>query len=265
MTVASSLMHAGLCVVCSTALAIAGCTSSPSASPNDASVPDARRVDSSGSLEDAGDAAPDGDAGKVACQPGNVSGFRSPAFVPTHPSTACNGFNDDGGLVRAYGAACIGHGASYDSCAAFAVPDTGPAADCFRCLVTPEAADASNYGAVVLATVPTINYAGCVAFLDATDAGTSCAQSLTAAATCAEYACKAGCPPVTDNASRFSYMACNNDVMNGACTGEYLEAFACIAAETGDGGTTVGTVCFDGTRPPEGDYWALAALFCGGE
>jgi hypothetical protein len=203
----------------------------------------------------------DADAG--GCHPMSLAGFQPPAVVPSYRSLACRGFNGDGGLVQSYGDACIGHSSTYDRCTGFAVPDAAGAAECYRCLASVESPDASSYGAVVVATIPFVNYAGCVQLLDPTDAGASCAQTATATAICAEYACQAACP-VTDQASSNAYTACWNEATSGACAGYWLRAQACLTAEVGDGGTPVGTICFAGSTA-EDHYFSVAHYLCGGD
>jgi hypothetical protein len=244
---------------CSSVLVIAlgtcsGCsTGSPRAAPRDSGV--------ELSLERDADAESSGD--DAGCHPGNVSGFKPPAFVPIRRSTPCNGFNGDGGLVQAYGDACIGHSKNYDACAGFVVADAAGAADCYGCLVTSENPDASTYGAVVYATTPLVDYPGCLQFFDPTDAGASCAQLITSAATCSEFACKPACP-ISSMDSWSAFLDCYNVTTNGACAGYWLSALGCIASEEGDGGNLLASVCFGGATT-EDDYLSIAHHFCGGD
>jgi hypothetical protein len=209
---------------------------------------------------DAAATSPDADEG--GCHPMSVAGFQPSALVPTRPSLACNGFNGDGGLVQSYGDSCIGHSRTFGACAAVAIPDAAGAAACYGCLVTPESPDASPYGAAVIVTIPFVNYGGCIQAVDPTEAGVSCAQTLSAAATCADYACRQACP-VTDDSSYNAYVACWNEATSGACSGYWLPAEGCMLTEQGDGGTDVARICFGGATT-EDDYLSLAHYFCGG-
>ncbi len=214
-----------------------------------------------------GSAASDPDAASTGydagCNPGNVSGFKPPPLVPIRRSTACSGFNGDGGLVQAYGDACLGHSKSYGACADLVVPDAGVAADCYKCLITTENPDASTYGAVVIATSPLVDYSGCLQALDPTDAGASCAQHLTSAAACSEFACKPACP-IFDQDSWDDFTGCYNATTTGACAGYWLSAEGCVADEQGDGGNLVASVCFGGATA-EDHYLSVAHHFCGGD
>jgi hypothetical protein len=247
-------------------VALVGCTGHSNGKPADAGeefapVADAR-LDGSDERSALADSAalPDGDVDAATCHPGSVSGFHPPLFAPSHRSPACNGFNADGGLVQAYGEACIGHMATYDTCASLTVPDAAGAEACFHCLVTAETPDASEYGPVVIVTVPLPNYAGCIQLLDPTEAGASCAQAFTSAANCADYVCRSVCPPV-DQPSIRQYNACWNEATSGACAGYWLTLESCMVAETGDGGTPVGIGCFGGGSV-EGNYLLIAKLMC---
>jgi hypothetical protein len=124
------------------------------------------------------------DAEGGACHPGSLSGFHPPPSVPSTRSLACNGFNGDGGLVQAYGHACIGHAATYASCAAQSATDAATAAACFHCLVSQASPSATDYGPAVVLSVPEVNYPGCLLLLDPTEAGVSCAQAFTSASPC---------------------------------------------------------------------------------
>jgi hypothetical protein len=209
----------------------------------------------------AGGDAQGADAG--VCRPVEVSGFVPPSSVPgTSTSLSCNGYNGDAGLVPSYGDACLGVAATYDSCARFAVPDGGGAAACYACLVTPAGQVASSYGVVVAAAIPVVNYGACIETVAPTAAGRSCALALTAAAKCADYACKPTCP-VFDEASFSAYATCTNDALYGACVGYTLESLACLAAEQGDGGTPVASTCFAGATA-EDHYLSIAHFLCGG-
>jgi hypothetical protein len=183
----------------------------------------------------------------------------SPDFIAR--TSACAGFGGEGGLVQAYGDACLGHSATFDSCAAFEVPDAAGASDCYDCLVTPESPDAS-YGAAAFAVVPVVTYSACVKTLDPTDAGASCGQVLAATYACFEQACKAACP-VTDEASRVAFVDCTNQAATGACLGYALAGQTCSTDEQGDGGTPVATVCFGGVTA-EDHFLSVAHYLCGG-
>jgi hypothetical protein len=246
-----------------------GCSGSSSKTPlaeagaNDATRPAEATVDAGvpGPFDAGAEAG--SDAGGEGCHPGNVSGYRPPAYVGASTvSLACDGFNVEGGLVQSYGDACLGHAATYATCAAFAVPDAAGAAGCYGCLVTTESPDASTYGAVVVATIPVVNYNGCIQMVDPSEAGVSCAHALSAAYGCYEYACKAACP-ITDETSRAAFVTCANEAASGACAGYTLPGQACLTAEQGDGGTSVATICFAGTTA-EDHYFSVAHHFCGG-
>jgi hypothetical protein len=182
------------------------------------------------------------------------------AIGPTPVSAACAAFGGDGGLIGEYGAACLGHAATFGSCATFEPPDAAGAEACYRCLVTPEDLDAASWGAVIGITVPTVNYVGCIEALDPSDAGTSCAEAVAAAEGCAAYACAC---PVTDDPSHSAYLACLDDALAGGCAGYSALVYSCLAAEEGDGGSPVATVCLAGSTA-EDHYLALARHFCGG-
>jgi hypothetical protein len=199
----------------------------------------------------------------AACRPGSVAGFQPPPVSPDFiaRTSACAGFGGEGGLVQAYGDACLGHSATFDTCAAFEVPDAAGASDCYHCLVTPESPDAS-YGAAAFAVVPVVTYSACVKTLDPTDAGASCGQMLAATYACFEQACKAACP-ITDEASQTAFVDCSNQAATGACLGYALAAQTCSTDEQGDGGTPVATVCFGG-QSAEDHFLSVAHYLCGG-
>jgi hypothetical protein len=261
------------CIAAGAALG-SGCTGASKALAPDGGDGAAMPSDSAVDVSDDGFAATDAgdmsdsdggvapDAGR--CHPGSATGFQPPTVAPPAyaPSLACNGFNDDGGLVASYGAACLGHASTYESCAAFAAPDAAGASACYRCLTTTESPDASAYGAVAVVTVPFVNYGGCAQLLDPTDAGASCALVATAAAFCSEYVCKPSCP-ITDQASFNEYMACWNAANAGPCIGYWLGMVSCLQAEQGDGGTPVANVCFGG-QTAEDHYRSFASYLCGG-
>jgi hypothetical protein len=251
-------------------LAIAACANHSSAAPaaagnaetstGEAAIDtDATPIDDDSALDASLDTALD--AASEACHPGSVSGFQPAVFVPSHPSHVCNGFNGEGGLVEGYGRACIGHTKSFDACAAFAAPDAAAAAACYNCLTSPERADASSYGAVVVVGIPFVNYSGCIQVVDP-EAGTSCSQALTAAATCNKYACRSTCS-TAEYPSFDTFQGCWDEATSGACAGYWFTVQSCVAAEQGDGGTPVGRTCFPGTV--EDNYWSVARLLCGGD
>jgi hypothetical protein len=250
------------------AIAGTGCLSSSSSDAPDGGQPVATSAD--GAVDAMAMVGPtDAGADASGCSPVNVSGFSaSQQVVPLPPpSTACNGYNGDGGLVQAYADACLGRAATYDTCAAFTVPDAAGAADCYRCLVTPGSPEASTYGAVVFAKIPLVNYASCILALDPTSAGESCAQAVDQTAACDEYACQSECP-VTDQASQSEYTACTNAASSGACVGYVLRAEGCLAAEQGDGGTPVADICLGGggiAAPAVDHFLTMARYFCGGD
>jgi hypothetical protein len=239
-------------------LLVVGCSSAASPSTgqpgSDAAVLDA-----------AADAAQDLDAGggDASCQPQSIAGFRPPAYLaPRLRSQACAGFGDAGGLIDSYEAACLGTSSTWASCAAFPAPDAGAAADCFSCLVTIATPDASSYGVIDVDPIPFVNYVACIASVDPTDAGTSCAKAASDAFNCTIYSCESVCP-VKDDPSMAALNTCINAAASGPCAGYYLPAAACVAAEQGDGGTDVAKTCFAGADP--GDHYAAAArYFCGG-
>jgi hypothetical protein len=204
------------------------------------------------------------DAGASACHPVGVSGFQPGAYIgPLVRSMACDGFNGEGGLVEAYGNACLSHNATYESCAGLSPPDAATASACLACLVTPERTDASQYGVVIATNAsPIVNYFGCIQALDPTEAGVSCAHALDEAAQCADYACESVCP-VSDDSSQAAFLACFNEALTGACLDHALRAQSCLATEQGDGGTPIAKVCFGGTTA-EDHYSATARYFCGG-
>jgi hypothetical protein len=228
---------------------------------------DANPLDSQ--VDQGADSIPDGiGAGEgepvsAGCVPGDLSGFQPPLFVPiAPPSHACDGFNGIGGLVQVYGDACLSRSATYESCGSLDSPDGGGATDCHACLVTPERSDASTYGVVVIATVPVVNYGACIQAVDPSNAGQSCARALYASAACAEYACKPSCP-ITDQTSQAAYVVCANAASTGPCLGYTLSSDSCVAAEQGDGGTPVATICFAGATALD-HYLTVAHYFCGG-
>jgi hypothetical protein len=201
-----------------------------------------------------------GPAADSACQPTAVVDFEPAQYVSADAgSSACSAYVGDAGLVQAYGEACIDHTSTFAACSAFAPPPA--AADCMHCLVSVESADASAYGAVVVATIPMINYAGCVAALDPTPQGASCAQAIYAAAACAEFACKQSCP-VFDDQSTQAFRTCWNAAWSTVCAGYGASADACLADERSDGGTIVARTCFSGPYV-EDDYLSIAHLLCG--
>jgi hypothetical protein len=185
------------------------------------------------------------DAEGGACHPGSLSGFHPPPSVPSTRSLACNGFNGDGGLVQAYGHACIGHAATYASCAAQSATDAATAAACFHCLVSQASPSATDYGPAVVLSVPEVNYPGCLLLLDPTEAGVSCAQAF------------------TSEASFEAYNACFNEATTGACVSYFFNLETCMVAEMGDGGAIAGTACFGGATI-EADFLSIAKLICGG-
>jgi hypothetical protein len=164
----------------------------------------------------------------------------------------------DGGLVQAFGDACLGHGATYAACSGLAPPDAAGASACYACLFTEE--DASTYGVVVNAIAPVVDYGGCIGAVDPSEAGASCAKLSDDAYRCAEYACRPSCP-VTDDPSLAAFQACLNEAFSGGCAGYALRALACTFAEQGDGGTPVARVCYGGTTR-EDHYLAAAQYFC---
>jgi hypothetical protein len=258
-----SWAKAALLGVC--ALACSGCTSAPNDPAPDGGAGDAARRDVSTLGGDAGDGAVEAgsDADSGGCHPMNVSGFQPPPYPsPPARSLACSGQNGDGGLVALYGEACLGHAATYGSCAAFGAPDAASAAACVGCLLTPENWDASLNAVVVSAPIPVVNYAVCIQDVDPTDAGISCARALYAAGACVEYACESTCP-VTDDVSRAAFEVCTNEAWSGPCAGYALLADSCVGAENDDGGTPVATVCFAGTSKQD-HYLAIAHYVCGG-
>lgn len=244
-----------------------GALASTSCSASDGAASDAGR-DGTGTAADADDAGPTGDGApgeSAACRPGSVAGFQPASFVPGILSAprACDGFGDDGGFVQSIGDACLGHAATYDTCAAVALADAAGASACYDCLLTPQIPDASAYGASALAVVPIVNYAGCVQALDPSDAGKSCARALSDAYLCYEYACEGACS-VTDEASRDAFVACVNEASTGACLAYSLAAQNCMLVEQGDGGSLVGSVCFGGSSA-EDHFLSVAHHFCGGD
>jgi hypothetical protein len=225
------------------------------------STPDAA---ADGAAESSADDASSLDAGP--CQPIGITDFALPPYVSAQRSPgACAGFGGDGGLVEAYGAACIGHAATYASCTNFApgdyaLPDGADPAPCYGCLVPPMLPDASRTGAVLPGTAPVVNYPGCIELLDPTPAGARCAQAVFAALACAAYACQSSCP-VSDDVSLRAFLSCTNAAFYGPCSGYALTAEACLAAEQGDGGTPVAQTCFAGATA-EDHYRAVAHYFC---
>jgi hypothetical protein len=129
-------------------------------------------------------------------------------------------------------------------------------------LVTTATPDASSYGVVDVEPVPVVNYVDCIASVDPTDAGVSCARAAYDVFECMLYACESVCP-VRDDASMAALMTCLNNAALGPCAAYYQPASACVAAEQGDGGTDVAKICFAGSNPGA-HYLAAAQYFCGG-
>jgi hypothetical protein len=215
----------------------------------------------------AGDAAHD-DAphvGTAKCHPMSVTGFVPPPYVgPSVRSAACAAFDGDGGLAKAFGDSCLGASATYGPCAHLSLPDAAGAAACYSCLVSSPSPDASSYGvALEDRTAAVVNYFGCIQALDPTDAGISCAHAVQLLVYCVDYACKAACPPVSDDVSRGAYQSCTDEALRGGCLGYALSAQQCLSIEQGDGSTPVATVCFGG-KTEEDHFLAAAHYFCGG-
>ncbi len=276
-SVADSMIRgAGAAIAIALALAL-GCSPGPSqGSAGDAAADDAAALDG-GPLDAAlvGDAplaegGPDGGG----CHPINITGFQPPTTLPMGArSTACNGFNGDGGLVESYRDACLQHTAGFPPCVALLAGeaptagdagDAGGASDCLNCLLS-EPTPELTYSSVTarLETIDFVNYPLCIELVDPSDAGLACALLLETLVACELYACQGGCP-VTDEDSVAAYNECSNEANLGACSGYLLELNACLAAELGDGDTPVAQTCFFGTSP-QLKYVPFAHYLCGGD
>jgi hypothetical protein len=195
------------------------------------------------------------------CQPMNVAGFMPRTFQYVDAGgTACNGFGGDGGLIQAYGDACLGHQASLARCTAFRPPDDDASAACFSCLTTIEGPDAGPYGAVAVVTIPFVDYPACIAAVDPTPAGAACALALSQVSVCAEYACKSACP-VVDDPSAAAFNSCFSAAMTDVCSRYGTLAMDCLIAYQSDPSSDVARTCFPGTA--EDNYLSVARLLCG--
>jgi len=204
-------------------------------------------------------------AAMLTCHPMNVSSFVPPPYVgPSVRSAACAAFDGGGGLAQAFGDSCLGASATYAFCAGLSPPDAAGAGACYSCLVSSPSPNASSYGvALEDRTAAVVNYFGCIQALDPTEAGISCAHAVQLLIYCVDYACKAACPPITDDLSRGAYQSCTDEAQRGGCIGYALSAQQCLSIEQGDGSTPVATVCFGGTTE-EDHFLAAARYFCGG-
>jgi hypothetical protein len=206
------------------------------------------------------------DAGSLSCQPGSIAGFVPHHYIgPLTRSTACAGFDGEGGLVQTYGDSCLGASATYKACRGFSAPDAAGAGACLRCLGSSAAPGAPGYAVVLEGTGPVLNYPGCIQAVDPTDAGVSCALAMEAALECFDYACKTACPPVVDDVSLNAYLACVNTAQTSVCLGYALSVRSCVEEEASDGGSPVATICFGGgvTGSAEDHYLTTAPYFCG--
>jgi hypothetical protein len=134
-------------------------------------------------------------------------------------SLACAGFDEAGGFLESYPDQCLSFPAKYSSCQAFAPPDGSAPEACYRCLYTPEdpkAESGRSYGVVYGASIPIIDYSGCILAVDPSEAAASCAHSLNLAGACADYACRIMCH-VVDDPSYFAFTRCFDEALSGPC------------------------------------------------
>jgi len=187
-----------------------------------------------------------------ACQPGSATGFVAPAYVPPNSQFSnppCFGSP----VPQQYANACLGDASSYAACTTFDAGAEGGA--CLQCL-----AGATPGSPVVLGGAPAVDYAACIAALDPTDAGVSCAMQLQVAAACIDYVCAPSCQ-VVDQPSENAYEACVATAATGVCAGYSTPASACLAAEQGDGGSLVAQTCLAGLSQSD-NFLAIATYFC---
>lgn len=205
--------------------------------------------------------APPADAagdGRLPCEPMNTLSFVPPLTRSEEAGAqVCVGQGGDGGVVKAYGDACIGHLATFETCGSFVAPDAGQLATCYECVVTAQS-DAAAYGAVVAGVIPFVNYAGCIEAADPTPAGALCARYVYQAAECADYACRTVCPIVDDPSDR-AYVNCYNLAWTTVCAGYGNLANNCIVDER------VGAAeeCFPEGGTTEDDYLSITRVLCG--
>ena len=166
------------------------------------------RVD--GSVSDAArDAHPSSDSatdGAARCQPGDVSGFAPPAYVPAHRQLGvCTPTQ-----INDFYTHCFDVGRSTAACDA----DKAAAPTCTTCLEVPSTA--SSWGATYTHNgVVTVNVAGCMEILGGT-AGLDCAKKSQVSAACDDSACVANCP-IIDDASFQLYLACVQQAATNGC------------------------------------------------
>jgi hypothetical protein len=187
-----------------------------------------------------------------ACQPGSAAGFVAPAYVGPNSQFSnppCFGSP----VPQQYASACLGDASSYAACTTFYAGAEGGA--CLQCL-----ASTTPGSPVVLGGAPAVDYAACIAALDPTDAGVSCAMQLQVAAACIDYVCAPSCQ-VVDQPSENAYEACVATAATGVCAGYSTPASACLAAEQGDGGSLVAQTCLAGLSQSD-NFLAIATYFC---
>lgn len=189
-----------------------------------------------------------------ACAPGDVRTFVPLAYRPATPEWQDVCTSDQ---LTAFYASCLATGpdagASSASCQAFQQASPANAA-CTSCLLTPDSL--SMYGPLIdHGSFITENVGGCIELTDP-GAGLVCARAQQALDGCELAACQANCP-VTDEASRDAFSACEADA---AATGCQMFATQASCAQT-NAEAGVSTACVAATV--HDFFFAVAPLFCG--
>jgi hypothetical protein len=184
------------------------------------------------------------------CHPGSVQTYTPDVY---HSATAAYQGVCTMAEIREFYDNCLGPNIDASVCHALSQPDAADAA-CVACILTPDTAD--HYGPLIdHGTFITANVAGCIEVTDSS--GLSCAKSEAALAGCELSACEAPCP-VVDMATRAAYDACATEADNSGC-----QAYATMAACTGDGGPSEAGASMCSFPTFEAFYMYAVPLFCG--
>jgi hypothetical protein len=179
----------------------AACSAPASVTPD--AAPDAPAADAASDRGCKGDACAPPPVAPTCPTPVDASGFASVPLVPPRPAQdACAP-----GAIDAYYAACLGKGATQQTCSAY-VAQNKACASCIESRATDTA-----WGPLVSGSgVVSLHVSGCLALLGQA----ACAKAYQDAQDCGKAACDEQCP-VTDGASFASYQKCRQAAAAGTC------------------------------------------------
>lgn len=230
-----------------------GCSSSSTTNPgtgDDGGAQDASNHVDSAPPADASKSDAKGDAA-VQCEPGDVSTFMPPPYVPAHGQA---GVCSNAQIAEFYTKCLDTTTRKKADCDAFKMAQ----AACATCIEVPSTA-ASWGGTYTHNGVISVNVAGCLE-LTGGAAGLACAKTVQGAQACGDAACATACP-VTDDASFQLYIACISQAAQNGCKTQETAAATCeMNLNTADGGSAI---CLAGQNFQD-IYNNVVPVFCGG-